>query len=121
MSHSCRARHSGTQVTREEVARHNKADDLWIIIQDKVYDLSGWTRRHPGGYKPLMMVAGREATDAFEQYHPAWVWDMLPHRLVARLAPSEVSEPSPFVRELRELRQELLQMGSCALLSPRRG
>jgi len=99
------------EVTRAEVARHNTEEDLWLIIHDKVYDLSGWTRRHPGGYKPLMMVAGREATDAFEQYHPARVWNMLPCRMVAKLAPSEIVEPSPFVQELRALRQELLQTG----------
>lgn len=27
-------------ITRDEVKTHNKADNLWIIIHDKVYDLT---------------------------------------------------------------------------------
>ena len=35
--------------TKEEVLKHNKNGDAWLIIDDKVYDVSDWTD-HPGGY-----------------------------------------------------------------------
>eukprot|EP00440_Ansanella_granifera_P026671 gb/GFBE01028964.1/.p1 GENE.gb/GFBE01028964.1/~~gb/GFBE01028964.1/.p1 ORF type:complete len:527 (+),score=143.33 gb/GFBE01028964.1/:1-1581(+) len=55
--------------TREEVAGHNKRDDLWIIIDDDVYDLSSFGQLHPGGMPPLMDVAGQDATSIFYEIH----------------------------------------------------
>ena len=31
-----------------EVATHNAADDCWIVISGKVYDITGWLPYHPG-------------------------------------------------------------------------
>lgn len=34
--------------TREEVSRHATEEDLWIIIDSAVYDLSEFVDLHPG-------------------------------------------------------------------------
>ena len=57
----------------EQIAEHNKPDDLWIVIDGKVFDVSKWAIYHPGGHLCLENVAGADATDAFENYHPACV------------------------------------------------
>ena len=41
---------STTFYTREEVAKHNKDDDIWLIINSMVYDVSKWIHKHPGYY-----------------------------------------------------------------------
>lgn len=39
--------------SQDEVAQHNAAGDLWIIIGQEVYDLSGFVDEHPGGSKGM--------------------------------------------------------------------
>ncbi|KAJ5449337.1 Cytochrome b5 [Penicillium cf. griseofulvum] len=53
--------------TLEEVQRHNKPDDVWIILHNKVYDVTKYLEDHPGGSAILIEVAGTDATEAFEE------------------------------------------------------
>ncbi|KAI0300738.1 acyl-CoA dehydrogenase [Russula brevipes] len=60
------------ELTREEVQKHNKDGDLWVIIDAKVYDLSRFANLHPGGRAVLLdddAVAGQDATEAFYGLH----------------------------------------------------
>ncbi|KAF9076694.1 acyl-CoA dehydrogenase/oxidase [Rhodocollybia butyracea] len=60
-----------SQFTYEEVEKHNKEGDLWIIVDSKVYDLSKFAGLHPGGPNVLYAanVAGKDATDTFFGLH----------------------------------------------------
>ncbi|PVF95961.1 acyl-CoA dehydrogenase NM domain-like protein [Serendipita vermifera] len=57
--------------TRDEVAKHNKKGDLWVIIDSKVFDLSRFANLHPGGITVLLdeEVAGQDATKIFYSLH----------------------------------------------------
>ncbi|KAF9496768.1 acyl-CoA dehydrogenase NM domain-like protein [Pleurotus eryngii] len=59
------------QYTKEEIAKHNKPGDLWIVVDSKVYDLSRFGAMHPGGFAVLLddEVAGQDATDTFFSLH----------------------------------------------------
>ncbi|KAI0078779.1 acyl-CoA dehydrogenase NM domain-like protein [Panus rudis PR-1116 ss-1] len=59
------------EFTREEVAQHNKPDDLWIIIDSKVYDVTRFRNMHPGGAFVLTEegIPGQDATEAFYGLH----------------------------------------------------
>jgi cytochrome b involved in lipid metabolism len=48
----------------EEIAEHNKPGDLWLLIHNKVYDVS--TFKHPGGNEILLQNAAMDATTQFE-------------------------------------------------------
>ncbi|CAI2383800.1 unnamed protein product [Moneuplotes crassus] len=62
------------EYTWEEVAKHNKDDDLWIVIQEidedekpgrfGIYDVTNYND-HPGGRKPHLANAGKNATKHF--------------------------------------------------------
>ncbi|KAG6831802.1 hypothetical protein H0H92_007479 [Tricholoma furcatifolium] len=59
------------QITRDEVEKHNKDGDLWVVIDAKVYDLSKFKNLHPGGASVLLdaEVAGQDATESFYGLH----------------------------------------------------
>ncbi|KAI1855525.1 hypothetical protein JX265_004608 [Neoarthrinium moseri] len=49
-----------------EVKEHNKPDDVWLVIHNKVYDVTKYLEEHPGGSAILQEVAGRDSTQEFE-------------------------------------------------------
>ncbi|KAI9766586.1 MAG: hypothetical protein M1840_006397 [Geoglossum simile] len=55
--------------SKSDVASHNKADNLWIIVDQDVYDLTKFQDEHPGGKKILSRVAGKDASTQFWKYH----------------------------------------------------
>ena len=46
------------EYSREEVAKHNTAESLWLIVDSHVYDVTGFLNDHPGGQKPFLNWAG---------------------------------------------------------------
>jgi cytochrome b involved in lipid metabolism len=38
-------------MTLEEVAQHNKPEDIWIIVKGHVMDMTEFQKEHPGGFK----------------------------------------------------------------------
>lgn len=54
------------------VAKHNKPNDCWVIIRDKVYNVTAWVPQHPGGAL-IYINAGKDCTQLFDSYHPLYV------------------------------------------------
>merc|ERR1719221_2218711 len=96
-----------------EVQRHTSANDLWLLIDGKVYDVTPFLGLHPGGGQLIVEAAGKDATSLFEQTHGEGLRCSL--RLLnqffigdcegaAEAAPAESSPASPeFLATLRSI------------------
>lgn len=55
----------------QEVEKHNTEGDLWVVINDQVWDLTEFAAEgHPGGNLPLKKAAGKDASNVFNPLHP---------------------------------------------------
>ena len=55
-------RKSLNRYTWQEIQTHNQETDQWLVINRKVYDVTCWADKHPGGRKVLNHYAGEDAT-----------------------------------------------------------
>ncbi|KAI0930652.1 hypothetical protein AcV5_007311 [Taiwanofungus camphoratus] len=78
------AKSSGTSKTfsEQDVAKHNKKDDIWVIIDNQVLDVTSFLPDHPGGEKAILLYAGRDATEEFNMLHDP--------KVIPRYAPDSV-------------------------------
>jgi len=53
----------------QEVAQHKDASSCWTVIEGKVYDLSAWIARHPGGERAILSLCGKDGTSTFSGQH----------------------------------------------------
>jgi cytochrome b involved in lipid metabolism len=53
-------------IDNAELQKHSTKQDIWIAINNKVYDVTKFLDQHPGGEEIILEVAGQDATEAFE-------------------------------------------------------
>lgn len=52
-----------------EVATHNSKESCWAAVNGKVYDLTSWISKHPGGESAILSICGKDGTDKFVGKH----------------------------------------------------
>lgn len=97
------------KISAAEVRKHNSEQDCWMVIRNKVYDVSGWTTKHPGG-RVLLTHAGGDATSVFTGFHSGQAWSTLEPFCIGECTES-VGVDNAFEREIRALVPEMQKRG----------
>ncbi|XP_038147223.1 acyl-CoA Delta-4 desaturase-like [Cyprinodon tularosa] len=103
--------------TWEEVQKHRSRRDQWLVVNRKVYNISQWARRHPGGSHVIGHYAGEDATEAFTAFHPdqTFVQKFLEPLQIGELAETEPSQDgnkdAAIIQDFKMLRSELEKEG----------
>lgn len=58
-----------TTISKSTLAKHAAASDCWSAVDGKVYDLTDWINKHPGGASFIKDMCGRDASAAFNGQH----------------------------------------------------
>lgn len=72
--------------TAEEVAEHTGKDSLWIILKDKVYNVTPYIEEHPGGDAIFRNAGGDSTAGFFAPQHPERVFDLIDDFYIGDLA-----------------------------------
>ncbi|KAJ5526290.1 hypothetical protein N7494_012940 [Penicillium frequentans] len=82
-----------------EVAKHNNSKSCWVILYDKVYDVTDFVADHPGGANVILKLAGRDATEEYDPVHPTGTLEdnLKPEALLGTIDPATLPkiESSP--------------------------
>jgi len=77
-------------MTSAYIGKHSTEADCWLIVNDKIYDVSDYIPFHPGGKKTIIPLCGQESTKAFTSRggtgkHSSNAWTLLENYYVADL------------------------------------
>lgn len=72
--------------TIDEVKQHCTTDDLWLVYNGQVYDVTQYLDEHPGGEEVIVDCAGIDATEAFNDIgHSEDAHEILQGLLIGKL------------------------------------
>merc|ERR550525_1617723 len=56
--------------TMEEVQKHTTKNDCWVVLNNRVLNVTSFLSQHPGGELAILTFAGKDATAEFDMIHP---------------------------------------------------
>ncbi|KAL4967113.1 FMN-dependent dehydrogenase-domain-containing protein [Aspergillus stella-maris] len=60
---------NGPLIAQAELERHATAEDCWIVVHSRVYDITAFLDEHPGGAAIILKYAGNDASKAYDEVH----------------------------------------------------
>ncbi|KAG1232446.1 hypothetical protein G6F68_019122 [Rhizopus microsporus] len=87
----------------------------FIIIDQKVYDISEFVEDHPGGAQVLLTHVGKDASDVFHAMHPESAYEVLNNYFVGDIQDTPVKETASAQFAL-EMPSFIMPIKSCLLL-----
>jgi predicted heme/steroid binding protein len=71
--------------TVQQIANHSTADDCWLIVDGRVYDVTDFVEGHPGGFA-ILNQAGRDSSVGFHgEQHPEAAAEVLSSYFIGEL------------------------------------
>lgn len=70
-----------------EVKRHTTTASCWLVVNQRVYDVTSLLDAHPGGARSLLRKAGGQDCDRDMKFHSSLARRMLEHYFVGKLQP----------------------------------
>ncbi|PHH61287.1 hypothetical protein CDD81_517 [Ophiocordyceps australis] len=104
-----------------DVAEHNSRTSCWVILYNKVYDVTDFLSSHPGGPNAILRLAGKDATAEYDPIHPpgtlqdhlkpeARLGRIDPKSLVGQTSKTEQTPPAASATEVLPPLQSLLNL-----------
>uniref|UniRef100_A0A0B7AC53 Cytochrome b5 heme-binding domain-containing protein n=1 Tax=Arion vulgaris TaxID=1028688 RepID=A0A0B7AC53_9EUPU len=99
------------EYTWDDVKDKTTQENKWLVIDGQVYNITNWSKRHPGGPKVIGHYAGQDATDAFRAFHNDlnFVRKYMKPIHIGSLKESQ-QKVIPIDRDFRELRETAEKM-----------
>jgi alkylation response protein AidB-like acyl-CoA dehydrogenase/predicted heme/steroid binding protein len=97
--------------TVSDVSSHNTENDCWIIVHNKVYDMTPFLNDHPGGKKIVLKVAGQDASKQFDNFHNQAILDKYTPKLCIGEIGSASSSSASASNEQADEEIELTRFG----------
>ncbi|CAO3621893.1 unnamed protein product [Mucor hiemalis] len=93
----------------EEISKHNNEKSLWVIFNDKVYDVTEFAQDHPGGDDVLVEYAGKDITEVMSDMdihdHSEASFEMMEDYVLGIVEGSEIDQKG--IRRLEGQRASL--------------
>ncbi|KIJ08658.1 L-lactate dehydrogenase, partial [Paxillus involutus ATCC 200175] len=95
--------------TLAQVAEHKTTASCWVIIRNKVYDVTDFLFDHPGGPQVIVDFGGQDATAAYVPIHPSDALDknIAPEKHLGELDAASILELSKGKNNKVKTRDEL--------------
>lgn len=100
-----------TIYSREEVAKHKTWDDIWIIIDNKVYDVTSWMGKHPGGSRILEVQGGCDVTETYLINHDDKARLRKNVFLIGYIRDDQQKHLSPLAEDIFSFKDRLMKAG----------
>lgn len=75
LNYSAQEIYKTREITVSELRKHHAANDCWVAIDGRVFDLTEYARIHPGGSAMIQKFAGKDGSQIFNAVHAAEILD----------------------------------------------
>merc|ERR1712113_1190052 len=81
---------SGGGLSMDDVGKHTTKTDCWVVLHNRVLDVTSFLSQHPGGELAILTFAGKDATAEFDMIHPPDVIEKYaPNAVIGHLGADE--------------------------------
>lgn len=98
--------------TLKQVSEHNAETDCWVAINNRVFNITNWLAKHPGGKSVLFNFAGTDCSDEFRIFHYTPNYKMLNTFCVGTLHPDDCRKNTELSKDLQELHDRIKLQGA---------